>query len=272
MQIEDLEGIPAVEDVRLFDIATYDPKNISQLLLDTIPLGWRELLDLYRDEIRDVGIVLSKLATMQGHRICPQPWNIWRALTLTPWPTVKVVILGQDPYPQWQDGTPAATGCAFECRPGDTIQRSAHNIFCVLAGNFKGDPGDTCGQFRFPDTGDLTKWATQGVLLLNCALTMNAGEPNSHKEIWRFLPLRILQFLGKMRHNVVYMLWGRDAKKYEPFVQRNNNLVLEASHPVAHGSNNTFLSCKHFREANDYLVKTNQTPIDWVLPSKLLKK
>ena len=259
--------IPSANEIGLIQPSKdYDPRKLSELLLATVPLGWRELLDLYQPEIRDVGIVLSKLIINQKHKVCPQPWNIWRALRLTPWPQVKVVILGQDPYPQCENGKPAATGCCFECRPGEPIQRSLEHIFCVLAANFKGEPGDTCGRFKFPDTGDLSKWATQGVLLLNCSLTMNAGEPNSHKDIWGFFPLRVLQFLAKMRKNVVYMLWGRDAKKYEQYINKNGNLLLEASHPVARGSNNTFLTCTHFRDANEYLVKHNQTPIDWVLP------
>jgi len=261
-----MDDFPHVADTRVFEVKKdYDPKKLSKFLLDTIPLSWRELLDLYQHEIRDVGLVLTKLILDKGHLVCPEPWNIWRALALTPWPLVKVVILGQDPYPQADDGIPAATGCCFECRAGDPIQRSLGNIFCVLAANFPGGEGDPYPKFEHPDSGDLTSWATQGVLLLNCSLTMNAGQPNSHKDIWQFMPLRILQFLSKKRQGVVYMLWGNDAKKYEPHINKNGNLILQASHPVARGGANSFLRCKHFREANDYLVRTKQEPVDWTL-------
>ena len=176
---------------------------------------------------------------------------------MTPWSQVKVVIIGQDPYFQVEKGVPSATGCSFECRPGDPIRQSLKNILLVLA---KTIPG-----FKFPDSGDLTKWATQGVLMANACPTVEAGKPGSHKIIWKFFMLRVLQFLSKKRKNVVYMLWGRDAQSYRTAITTSTNFILEASHPVAQGKSNDFLTCDHFNQCNRHLEATEQSPIDWTL-------
>ncbi len=250
--------VPPVKDIIFFNISTdYDNQKLSEFLVQHIPLGWRELLDLYKLELQDVGTVLSKLIRTNKHVIAPSPWNIFRSLSLTPWVMTKVVIIGQDPYYQIENGIPSATGCCFECREGDPIRRSLANIFTVLGRTVKG--------FTIPESGDLTRWAEQGVLLLNGAMTTRVGEVGAHKDIWKFFPIRVLQFLAKMKTNVVYMLWGRDAQNFLPYIYKNSNLVLEASHPVAHGNHNTFFKCNHFNEANEYLIAKGQSSINWVL-------
>lgn len=256
----DFQNLVAADKVRLFDVTEeYDPRTLSDMITETVPLTWRQLFDLYEIELKSVGEVLAKRIIQEGEVLCPLPWNIWRSLYLTPWPMVRVVIIGQDPYPHLikKDGKriPAATGCCFECRDGEPIQKSLSNIFRVMKNTIPG--------YEMPANGELHKWAIQGVLLLNASLTVNAGKAGAHKNLWSFATVRILEFLSKMHKNVVYMLWGRDAQEYETRIKKNGNLILRAAHPVARDAANSFMSCNHFNEANEYLVKHGRTPIDW---------
>lgn len=246
-----------VLDTEIFDISNFDYEKLPEFWVKTIPVGWIKLLQDYQNEIRDVGIVISHLVKNKGVRICPEPWNIYRCFNLCPWYKVKVVIIGQDPYYQIGKNGPVATGCCFENREGDGISRSLENIFLVLNKTVEG--------FEIPKTGDLRKWASQGVLLFNASLTTSEGVANEHKDIWKFFPIRILQFLSKVQKNVVYMLWGAEAKKHITSINKNANLVLEANHPVARSNVNSFLNCNHFNEANEYLIAHDKTPIDWHL-------
>jgi uracil-DNA glycosylase len=235
----------------------YSPINLPKLMVAMIPLGWRELFNNYERELSTVGVVLKRKIMDEKRIVCPSPVNVYRSLILTPWWNVKVVIIGQDPYYQVEDGVPSATGCCFECREGDPIRQSLRNIFTVLTKTVKG--------FTMPKSGDLTKWAVQGVLLLNASLTTEKGKPNEHKDIWPFFALRILQFLSIKKSNVVYMLWGRDAQCHKNAIAAGKNFILMASHPVAYTNSNTFLNCDHFNEANQCLTSSGQTPIDWRL-------
>ena len=241
----------------LYDVRSYTSEQLPTLFPQLVPTGWIELFADYTRELEDVGKVLKRLVETQRIVICPRPYDVFRAFTLTPWWEVKVVIIGQDPYFQVENGIPSATGCSFECRPGDPIRQSLKNIMIVL--------GKTISNFKFPDSGDLTKWARQGVLLANACPTVEAGQPGSHKAIWRFFMLRVLQFLSKKRKNVVYMLWGRDAQSYRSAILTSANFILEASHPVAQGKSNDFLTCDHFNQCNKHLEDSGQTPIDWIL-------
>jgi len=254
-----MDDIPCASEIKIFDPEKdYKPENLPIIIVQLMPLAWRKLFDNYTRELQDVGKVLAKKILIERERLTPEPWNMYRALALTPWYNVKVVIVGQDPYLQLEGGKPVATGCSFECAPGNPINKSLANIFVVLS---KTIPG-----FKMPKNGDLTKWAEQGVLLLNASLTAKSGsESNTHKDIWKFFSLRIFQFLSKMRTRVVYMLWGREAQSHMESITKNSNLILTSSHPVARGSANNFLLCNHFAEANEYLVAHGETPIDWCL-------
>lgn len=253
----DMEQEQKVVQTKLYDVSTYKTSELPTLFPRLVPLGWMELFQDYTAELEDAGKVLKKLVEERGIVICPKPYNIFRAFTLTPWWDVKVVIIGQDPYYQVENNIPSATGCSFECRQGDPIRQSLKNIFLVLA---KTVPG-----FKFPDSGDLSKWAEQGVLLANATPTTEMNVPGAHKAIWKFFMLRVLQFLSKKKKNVVYMLWGRDAQSYRDAISTSFNYILEASHPVAQGRNNDFLTCDHFNQCNRHLESTGQKPINWLL-------
>jgi uracil-DNA glycosylase len=240
----------------LFDVIEHRD-DIEGLLLKLVPVSWRKLLDFHTAELKDVANVLKRLKECDNHIICPSLHNIFRALYLCPWVTTKVVIIGQDPYYQIENGEPAATGCCFECRKGNKIQRSLNNIISVLSNTIEG--------YTIPNSGDLTKWAEQDVLLLNTSLTTQMNVANAHAGIWEFFPVRVLEFLSEMTEDVVYMLWGRQAEKYEKYIRNDKNYILKASHPVSRGKYNTFLKCDHFNKANKYLENRGRKGINWQL-------
>jgi uracil-DNA glycosylase len=248
---------PVPTSTKLYNVDQYTTQDLPTLFPRLVPLGWIELFSDYTRELEDAGAVLKRLIERDKIVVCPKPYDIFRAFSLTPWWEVKVVIIGQDPYYQAENDIPSATGSSFECRAGDPIRQSLKNIFLVL--------GKTIPGFKFPDSGDLSKWSSQGVLMANACPTTQAGVPGAHKAIWKFFMLRVLQFLSKKRKNVVYMLWGRDAQSYRTAISTSTNFILEASHPVAQGKHNDFLTCDHFNQCNKHLETTAQTPIDWRL-------
>ena len=245
---------------KLIDITTIKPDDFEELFKGIIPTGWMELLQYYYEEIGAVGRVLRRQVLEKGQRIVPEPWNIFRCLQLTPWWDVKVVIIGQDPYYATYGADCAATGCCFECKPHLPIQ---HSLDQVLTRLIRTVPG-----FKKPVNGDLSKWAAQGVLLLNAALTTDGSRgkegAGAHLDIWAFFPKRILEFLSKKHKNLVYMAWGKKAQYYLKFV-KGDNLFLQCSHPAAQGKSNNFREMDHFNEANKYLREHNLGEIDWRL-------
>lgn len=256
---EELEEFATFQqnEIKMIDIKEIrEDKTVmlAELFVHMIPLGWMEVLHMYRDEIATVGEILQKKVS-EGQILCPHPWNIYRAFQLTPWWRTKVVIIGQDPYYSMNGSEPAATGCCFETWNGEMQQFSLGVILRQLWSK-----DNRC---KKPQNGELTKWAAQGVLLMNAALTTCAGVAGAHQEIWAFFPKRILQFLSKRVKNVVYMLWGKEAQSYKKFIEKGN-LILECPHPAARGRI-TFSSMDHFNEANEYLKKNNLLPIDWRL-------
>lgn len=246
-----------VEETVLYDVGTYKPDDLTDMFVQLIPVAWNELLYNHTGELQDVGTVLKRLVKDRGHKLTPHPWNVFRALALTPPAMVKVVIIGQDPYFLMDGDQPAATGLCFENARGRKIQRSLTHIINVLAVTIGDDV------YRIPRHGELTHWAEQGVLLLNAALTTNVGEANKHAAIWQFFPKRVLEYLSKTRKHVVYMLWGKFAQQFENIIDKTDNLILTASHPAARGNHNTFFKCNHFLQANEYLSSHGVQPIDW---------
>ena len=248
---------PEAKKTELLDISKLRWHDMEDLFIKLTPPQWAVLFNMYAEEIRTAGRVLANLVERKGHQLAPKPWNIFRAYHLTPWVKTKVVIIGQDPYYLAEGSEPSATGCCFECAPGMPIRQSLTTILLRLESTVDG--------FKRPASGDLTNWAVQGVLLMNAALTTNVGEKLAHASIWEFFAIRVLQFLAEKKKHVVYMLWGRFAQGLKKYINANDNLILEASHPAARGNGNTFRKCNHFNEANEYLASKGRTPIDWRL-------
>lgn len=187
-----------------------------------------------------------------NYTIYPDKNNIYNALKLTPPDKVKVIILGQDPYINKDQ----ANGLSFSVQPGIAIPPSLRNIFR--------EQRKDLGIIQ-PNSGDLTKWAEQGVLLLNTTLTVRAGLSNSHQgKGWGIFTDSIIKYLGQ-KENIVFMLWGNNAKAKRKLIDNSKNLILEAAHPSPLSATRGFFGCQHFSKANNYLIEHNLSPIDWQL-------
>jgi uracil-DNA glycosylase len=187
-----------------------------------------------------------------GKTIYPLGKLIFNAFNLTPFDAVKAVILGQDPY----HGAGQAHGLSFSVLPGIKPPPSLVNIFKEL----KSDIGlDMPANF-----GDLTHWAKQGVLLLNTALTVRAGEPFSHaKTGWSKFTDVVIETISDEKENIIFILWGKFAQEKISLIDTGKHFILGSSHPSPFSAHKGFLGCKHFSKTNELLVKTKQQPIDW---------
>ncbi|NUF13374.1 uracil-DNA glycosylase [Acinetobacter oleivorans] len=186
--------------------------------------------------------------------IYPPSKQIFSALNTTPLADVKVVILGQDPY----HGPNQANGLSFSVQKGIALPPSLRNIFHELHTDL-GIPA--------PRHGDLTKWATQGVLLLNSVLTVEAGQPTSHqKQGWEAFTDEVIDVLNEHREHIVFILWGAYAQRKGQRINRDKHLVLTAAHPSPLAANRGgFFGCKVFSKTNQYLKQHGIEPIDWQL-------
>lgn len=188
-----------------------------------------------------------------GKIIYPPGKLIFNALNSTPFDKVKVVILGQDPY----HGPGQAHGLCFSVPDGIRPPPSLKNIFRELHNDI---------HFTVPASGNLQKWAAEGVLLLNATLTVENGMAASHQgKGWEQFTDSIIQALSENRSGIVFLLWGRYAQNKETLIDRNKHLVLKAAHPSPLSAHNGFLGCKHFSQTNTWLVKTGQQPVNWAL-------
>ena len=185
--------------------------------------------------------------------VYPAPKNIFRAFDLCPFENVKVVILGQDPY----HGERQANGLAFAVDEGTHIPPSLQNIFKEIESDL--------GKPLVHTSGDLSRWAEQGVLLLNATLTVRAHSAGSHQEKgWEQFTDAVIRALSEERTGLVFMLWGNYAKAKGAHIDRTKHLVLEAPHPSPFSAASGFFGCKHFSKANDYLIAHGETSIDWL--------
>lgn len=186
--------------------------------------------------------------------IYPPSKQIFSALNTTPLADVKIVILGQDPY----HGPNQANGLSFSVQKGIALPPSLRNIFHELHTDL-GIPA--------PRHGDLTKWAKQGVLLLNSVLTVEAGQPTSHqKQGWEAFTDEVIDVLNEQREHVVFILWGAYAQRKGQRINRDRHLVLTAAHPSPLAANRGgFFGCKVFSKTNQYLKQHGIEPIDWQL-------
>ncbi|MCL2110144.1 uracil-DNA glycosylase [Microgenomates group bacterium] len=187
----------------------------------------------------------------QTKTIFPPKNEVFRAFEWCDLDEVKVVIIGQDPYHNFNQ----ANGLCFSVRDGIRMPPSLQNIFLEI----KNDLGKA-----MPKTGNLERWAKQGVLLLNNALTVEAHVAASHRGIgWEEFTRRMIGIVNAKRENVVYLLWGRDARAKKELIDTERNLVLEAAHPSPFSAHNGFFGCRHFSQANTYLLFCGQEEIDW---------
>lgn len=183
--------------------------------------------------------------------VFPSRSLIFHALQLCPIESTRVVILGQDPY----HGAGQAHGLSFSVPEGVKIPPSLRNIYKELAADV-GKP--------IPTSGNLERWATQGVLLLNATLTVESGRPGSHQDVgWEMFTDTIIKGVSDTREHVVFLLWGNYARAKKSLIDYTKHLVLEAPHPSPLSARTGFFGCKHFSKTNRYLEAHRVKAIDW---------
>ncbi len=188
-------------------------------------------------------------------QIFPPAKDIFNAFQFAPLDEVKVVILGQDPY----HGEGQANGLAFSVHPGIKVPPSLVNIYAELHDDLGCD---------IPDNGDLTKWAKQGVMLLNTVLTVRAHQANSHRGIgWETFTDAAIRVLADQDRPLVFILWGTPARKKKALIQNPKHLVLESPHPSPLSAYHGFFGSRPFSKTNAYLEQNGLTPVDWQIPS-----
>jgi uracil-DNA glycosylase len=188
----------------------------------------------------------------QNKIIYPPPNQIFRAFNICRHDKVRVVIIGQDPY----HGPRQANGLCFSVNENISIPPSLKNIFKEIVSDIGGD---------FPDSGDLTHWAEQGVLMLNATLTVESRIAGSHqKKGWEEFTDSVIKKLSNDKEGLVFLLWGNYAKNKGVVIDRSKHLVLESAHPSPFSANQGFFGTKHFSKTNDYLLKKLDIPIDWI--------
>ena len=187
-----------------------------------------------------------------GKVIYPPQQDVFNALRYTPLESVKVVILGQDPY----HGAGQAHGLCFSVLPGVKTPPSLVNIYKELATDIDG--------FVIPEHGTLTSWAEQGVLLLNTVLTVEQGKAHSHaKWGWETFTDAVINAVNRHQQGVVFLLWGSHAQKKGKHIDTSKHHVLSAPHPSPLSAHRGFLGCKHFSQTNQLLTSQNKSPINW---------
>ncbi len=216
-----------------------------------IETSWKKLLknDFIQDYFIDLSDTVSS-AYLNGS-VYPLQEDVFKAFKICPFNTVKVVMLGQDPY----HGPGQAHGLSFSVPDGIKIPPSLRNIYKEI----KNDLGQD-----IPISGNLERWATQGVLLLNATLTVESGKPSSHQGLgWEQFTDAVIKRVSEEKEHVVFLLWGKYARSKKSFIDSSKHLVLEAPHPSPLSAHAGFLGCKHFSQTNSYLKQHQLNKIDW---------
>jgi len=230
------------------DLLTYIYQNI--------PEGWDELFRISKPEIKQISDLLEKEKVK--YRIVPDQPNIFKVFNMCRPENIKVVIIGMDPYPQLlSNGKPRALGYSFSVSKEDAIPSSLQNIYKEVKNCYP--------KSIVPSHGDISEWVSQGVFLLNSCLTCRVGEPGSHTKYKLWLPFfdRFLKYLSSVNKDVIFVLWGNDAQKYESMIEKGFRNILKAVHPSGLSAMRGFIGCNHFKMINDILVKQNKKEIKW---------
>ena len=221
-------------------------------LTELCPLAWRSSLEGVL--VGAVGETIERRLleeTRAGHKYYPEPHQIFASLDNLAPESVRVVILGQDPY----HGAGQATGKAFEVQPGQSLPPSLRNIREMLVR----DVGHLVA-----DDFNIGQWSQQGVLLLNTVLTVRAGEPESHRSFgWQSVTDQIIEVVARDVSPTVFLLWGRHAQEKESLIRGPQNLILKAPHPSPLSAYRGFFACRHFSRANQWLSTHGVPEILW---------
>ncbi len=217
----------------------------------SIEESWKEAL---QDEFNKPYFLQLKeflVEERKHHIVYPPGKNIFSAFNHTPFNKVKVVILGQDPY----HGKGQAHGLCFSVNEGVTMPPSLVNIFKEIQKEYG---------YPIPSSGNLERWADQGVLLLNAMLTVRANEAGSHQgRGWEQFTDSVIQHISREKQGIVFLLWGKYAQAKEQLIDSSKHPVLKAAHPSPFSAYNGFFGCNHFIKTNEFLVAQGQQVIDW---------
>ncbi len=212
---------------------------------------WNELLKAEFEKEYYIQLRQFLVNEYNSETIYPDRYDIFNALHYTPYKDVKVLLLGQDPY----HGPGQAHGLSFSVQPGVKTPPSLVNIYKELHQELG------C---EIPNNGYLTKWAKQGVLLLNTVLTVRRSQPNSHKgQGWEIFTDRIIELVAQKEEPVVFLLWGKHAQAKKSLITGKHHLILESPHPSPFSANRGFFGNNHFLLTNNFLQENDCTPIDW---------
>ncbi len=212
---------------------------------------WQDLLEKEMEEDYYIKLRSFLIEEYKTRTIYPDMYHIFSALHLTAYGDVKAVILGQDPY----HGPNQACGLAFSVNKGVKSPPSLVNIYKELR--------DDLG-YSIPNHGDLTKWAREGVLLLNASLTVRGGEANSHSKIgWERFTDHIIRLLNDRPDPLVFILWGNNAIKKKAYLTNPNHHIITSVHPSPLSASRGFFGSKPFSKTNDFLKSQGKDPIDW---------
>ena len=215
---------------------------------------WSKYLSVEKEKeyFRNLYIFLNNRSTFD---IYPPRGSWFKAFEYSSFASSKVIILGQDPY----HGEGQAEGLSFSVPKGITIPPSLRNIYKEL----NSDEVD----FTQPEHGNLVSWAQQGVLLLNSVLTVEKNSPAAHANHgWEIFTDQVIRILNDNKQHLVFILWGAYANKKSELIDSNRHLILSSAHPSPFSAHKGFFGCKHFSQANEYLLSTKQQPISWSIP------
>lgn len=219
-----------------------------------IESSWKRVLndEFEQKYFKELTQKVKELYLNNTDKIFPKGADIFRAFDLCPFDQTKVIILGQDPYPTRGHAHGLSFSVNDHVKP---FPKSLKNIFSEI-NNDIGKP--------FPENGNLSRWAEQGVLLLNAVLTVEEGRPDSHKGIgWEQFTDSVIKVLSTQKEHLIFMLWGAKAGHKRALIDEGKHKVLSSVHPSPLSAYRGFFGCKHFSKANDYLLMNKLTPIDW---------
>lgn len=223
------------------------------------PKTWESIINDEREkEYFQSVLTFVEQQRNSGKTIYPPQEQVFSAFDRTPFESVRVVILGQDPY----HGANQAHGLAFSVLPGVKIPPSLRNMYKELAQDIEG--------FEIPSHGYLDTWASQGVLMLNTVLTVEEAKAHSHAKCgWETFTDTIIAELNQRSEPIIFLLWGAHAQKKGQAIDADKHHVLVAPHPSPLSARRGFFGCEHFSMTNELLSSINQQPIDWTLPLAL---
>ena len=219
-----------------------------------IEQSWKEILkdEFPKKYFEDIKIHIQS-DIKQLYTVYPKGSQIFNAFEKTPFSKLKVVIIGQDPY----HNPNQAMGLCFSVPENTPLPPSLQNIFKELYNDIG---------IIIPKSGDLTKWATEGVLLLNAILTVRKNEPASHSKIgWQTFTDVVIQQISEKANGIVFLLWGKYAQEKTKYIDQSKHFILTAAHPSPLSAFNGFFGCKHFSRTNEILSKQGKQPINWKL-------